>query len=105
MLACTISATGRASLKLGSSTVKRLEAGVYKLSVSDHSKKAGLVIQALGYHAMTESAPSGTGTKTTTLEGDPCEVFLRGHGRPEDVLRGHELGLDPDPTLAQAMPS
>lgn len=83
MLACTISATGRASLKLGSSTVKRLEAGVYKLSVSDHSKKAGLVIQALGYHAMTESAPSGTGTKTTTLRVIPARYFFEVTGGPK----------------------
>jgi len=73
-------AGGTLTLKVGSSTVKKLEAGVYKLTVSDHSKKAGLVIQALDYHAMTESASSGTGTKTTTLGVIPARYFFRATG-------------------------
>jgi hypothetical protein len=79
----TISATGRATLKLGGAPVKKLKAGVYKLTVTDASKKAGLVIQALGYHAMNESAVSGTGTKTTTLRVIPAKYFFRATGGPK----------------------
>jgi hypothetical protein len=79
----TISSTGKATLKLGGATVKKLKAGVYKLTVSDNSKKAGLVIQALGYHAMSESAVSGTGTKTTTLRVIPAKYFFQATGGPK----------------------
>jgi hypothetical protein len=79
----TISATGKATLKLGGATVKKLKAGVYKLTVSDSSNKAGLVIQALGYHAMSESAVSGTGTKTTTLRVIPAKYFFQATGGPK----------------------
>jgi hypothetical protein len=78
----TISSTGKATLKLGGATVKKLKAGVYKLTVTDQSKKAGLVIQALGYHAMSESAVSGTGTKTTTLRVIPAKYFFQATGGP-----------------------
>jgi hypothetical protein len=79
----TISPNGKATLKLGGATVKRLKAGVYKLTVTDNSKKAGLVIQALGYHAMSESAVSGTGTKTTTLRVIPAKYFFQATGGPK----------------------
>jgi hypothetical protein len=79
----TISATGKATLKLGVAPVKKLKAGVYKLTVTDQSKKAGLVIQALGYHAMSESAVSGTGTKTTTLRVIPAKYFFQATGGPK----------------------
>jgi hypothetical protein len=78
-----ISATGKATLKLGGAPVKKLEAGVYKLTVTDSSRKAGLVIQALGYHAMSESAVSGTGTKTTTLRVIPAKYFFQATGGPK----------------------
>ena len=78
----TISPTGKATLKLGGATVNKLKAGVYKLTVTDQSKKAGLVIQALGYHAMSESAVSGTGTKTTTLRVIPAKYFFQATGGP-----------------------
>ena len=45
----SISPTGKVKLTIGGSTVKKLKAGVYKLTVSDHSTTAGLIIQALGY--------------------------------------------------------
>ena len=79
----TISPTGKATLKLGGATVNKLKAGVYKLTVTDQSKKAGLVIQALGYHAMSESAVSGTGTKTTTLRVIPAKYFFQATGGPK----------------------
>jgi hypothetical protein len=44
-----------------------MKAGKYMLKVVDQSKKASLIIQALGSHAMTYSTPSATGTKTHSL--------------------------------------
>jgi hypothetical protein len=79
----SISATGKATLTIGGSTVKKLKAGVYKLTVSDHSRKAGLIIQALGYHAMTESAVSGTGTRTTKLRVVPGKYFFEATDGPK----------------------
>jgi hypothetical protein len=78
-----ISSTGKATLELGGTTVKKLKAGVYRITVKDSSKKAGLVIQALGYHAMSESAVSGTGTKTTTLRVIPARYFFQATGGPK----------------------
>ena len=78
-----ISPTGRATLTIGGATVKKLEAGSYKLTVADHSKKAGLIIQALGYHAMTESTVPFTGTKTTTLRVVPGKYFFQASGGPK----------------------
>jgi len=83
----TISPTGKATLKLAGATVKKLKAGVYKLTVTDNSKKAGLVIQALGYKAMSESAVSGTGTKTTTLRVIPAEYFFQATGGPRTYFK------------------
>jgi hypothetical protein len=79
----SISPTGKATLKMGTATVKKLKAGVYKLTVTDKSKKAGLIIQALGYKAMSESAVSGTGTKTTTLRVVPAKYFFQATGGPK----------------------
>jgi hypothetical protein len=79
----SISVTGKATLTIGGSTVKKLKAGVYKLTVSDHSKKAGLIIQALGYHAMTESAVSGTGTRTTKLRVVRGKYFFEATDGPK----------------------
>jgi hypothetical protein len=79
----SISPTGKATLKIGGATVKKLKAGLYKLTVKDTSKRAGLVIQALGYKAMTESAVSGTGTKTTTLRVIPAKYFFQATGGPK----------------------
>jgi hypothetical protein len=79
----SISSTGKATLKMSGATVKKLKAGVYKLTVTDRSEKAGLVIQALGYRAMTESAVSGTGTKTTTLRVIPAKYFFKATGGPK----------------------
>lgn len=79
----SISAAGKATLTMGGAPVKRLKAGVYKLTVSDHSKKAGLIIQALGYHAMTESPVTGTGTKTTTLRLIPAKYFFQATDGPK----------------------
>ena len=63
----TVSAAGKATLTLRGSIVRKLKAGRYKLTVADHSKRAGLVVQKLGYPAMTESAMAKTGTSTHTL--------------------------------------
>ena len=82
-LAGSISPTGKATLTIGGATVKKLKAGVYKLTVADHSKKAGLVIQALGYHAMTESTLPFTGTKTTTLRVIAGKYFFQASGGPK----------------------
>ncbi len=79
----SVSPTGKATLKIGGATVKKLKAGVYKLTVTDTSKKAGLIIQALGYKAMTESAVLGTGTKTTTLRVIPAKYFFQATRGPK----------------------
>ena len=79
----SVSATGKATLKISGATVKKLKAGVYKLTVNDSSKKAGLIIQALGFKAMTESAVSGTGTKTTTLRVIHGKYFFQATGGPK----------------------
>ena len=78
-----ISPTGKATLTISGATVKKLKAGSYKLTVADHSKKAGLIIQALGYHAMTESTLPFTGTKTTTLRVIPGKYFFQASGGPK----------------------
>jgi hypothetical protein len=78
-----ISSKGKATLELGGTTVKKLKAGMYRFTVTDKSKKAGLVIQALGHHAMSESAVFGTGTKTTTLRVIPARYFFQATGGPK----------------------
>ena len=76
----SISTSGKASLSLNGATVKQLKAGVYHLKISDHSKKVGLVIQALGFHAMQESGPSAVGTTTRNLTVIPGKYFFQASG-------------------------
>ena len=72
-----VSATGKATLTLGGSAVKKVKHGFYKLTVVLHSKK-GFVIQALGYHAM--SYPKA-GSRTLTLI--PHKYFFQAAGGPK----------------------
>ena len=57
-LAGTVSAAGKATLTFGGRIVKTLKAGVYELTVADHSKRAQLIVEKVGFPAMTEGATS-----------------------------------------------
>ena len=82
-LSGAISAAGKATLTLGGSPLKKVKHGFYKLTIADHSKKAGLVIQALGYHAMTESTPSAVGTFSRSITLTPGKYFFEATGGPK----------------------
>lgn len=88
-LAGSISPTGKAGLTIDGSTVNKLKAGVYKLVVSDHSKKAGLIIQALGYAASDVSGVSGTGTTVWSLRVIRGKYFFRATGGPKTFFTAH----------------
>jgi len=79
----SITAAGKASLTFGGARVKTLKAGVYRLTVTDHSRKAGLVIQALGYHAMQESGATAVGSSTRNLTVIRGRYFFRATGGPK----------------------
>jgi hypothetical protein len=57
--------------------VTKVKAGKYTLKVVDQSKKASLIIPALGYRAMTYSTPSATGTTTHSLTLFLGKYFFR----------------------------
>jgi hypothetical protein len=67
ILAGTVSATGKVTLVHGGKTVTKLKAGRYTLKIVDHSKSSGLVVEKLGFPAMTESASTKIGTSSHTL--------------------------------------
>jgi len=75
-LAGAVSAGGKATLTVSGKTVTKLKAGRYRLTVADHSKHAGLLVQKLGYPAMTESATARTGTSSHTLTLSPGKWFF-----------------------------
>lgn len=73
----SISASGKAALTFGGKTVKRLKAGIYTLTVTDRSKKAGLVVQKLGFPAMTESSRAFVGSHSSRLTLSTGKWFFR----------------------------
>jgi hypothetical protein len=79
----SITAAGKATLTFRGARVKTLKAGVYRLKVADHSKKAGLVIQALGYHAMQESGASAVGSSSRNLTVIRGKYFFQATGGPK----------------------
>jgi hypothetical protein len=66
-LVASVSAAGKAALTLGGRPVKTLKAGVYAISVADHSAKAGLIVQKLGAHAIALSSAAGVGSHSSRL--------------------------------------
>jgi hypothetical protein len=85
----SISATGKATLRIDGSTVNKLKAGLYELIVSDHSKKAGLIIQPVGYAASNVSGVSGTGTKRWFLRIIHGKYFFQATGGPKTYFSGY----------------
>jgi hypothetical protein len=63
----SLSAAGKAALTLGGKPVKTLKAGLYSITVSDHSANAGLIVQKLGFHAMTLSGAAAVGSHSSRL--------------------------------------
>jgi hypothetical protein len=72
----SISAAGKAALSFGGKPVKSLKAGLYTLSIADHSKKAGFVVQKLGFPAMKESGAATVGSHTVRLTLSPGKWFF-----------------------------
>jgi hypothetical protein len=54
-----------------------VKAGIYTLTIADRSKKAGLVIQKLGFHAMNESAAAFVGSHSSRLTLSPGKWFFK----------------------------
>jgi hypothetical protein len=54
-------------LSFGGKPVKTLKAGSYTISVSDHSRKAGLVVQKLGFPAMRMTGGAAVGSHSGRL--------------------------------------
>jgi hypothetical protein len=75
-LAGSISAAGKAALSFGGKPVKTLKAGIYTLSVSDHSKRVGLVVEKLGFPAMKESGAATVGSHSARLTLSPGKWFF-----------------------------
>jgi len=63
----SVSASGKATLTTGGKTVKALKAGLYKVTVEDHSKQAGLIIEKLGFSAMRFSGTASVGVSSHNL--------------------------------------
>jgi hypothetical protein len=65
-----VSAAGKGTLTFGGKTPKTLKAGRYTVSVSDLSKKAGLIVGMTGMsgmHPITLSASTKTGPSTRSV--------------------------------------
>src|SRR5581483_8730180 len=73
----SVSAAGKASLTFRGRRVTKLKAGTYALTVSDRSKKAGLVVEKLGYPAMTMSGPATVGSRSSRLVLSPGKWFFQ----------------------------
>jgi hypothetical protein len=63
----SVSASGKATLTVGGQAVKKLKAGLYSVSVVDHSKQAGLIVGELGRPPITLSGAAAVGTSMHTL--------------------------------------
>jgi hypothetical protein len=66
-LAAAVSAAGKPTLMMGGITVKSAKAGVYKLTVIDHSRKVGLVVGKLGSLPTRLSGVAAVGTSSRNL--------------------------------------
>jgi hypothetical protein len=66
-LAAAVSASGQPTLKFGGKAVKTLKPGRYKLTIADHSKKAGFIVWKLGSHAMMLSGVAAAKSSSQTL--------------------------------------
>jgi hypothetical protein len=63
----SVSATGKPALSFGGRAVKTLKKGRYMFTVADHSKKAALIVWALGRHALTLSGAAATGSSSHSV--------------------------------------
>jgi hypothetical protein len=63
----SVSAAGKPTLTSGGKTVKSLKAGLYKVMVEDHSKRARLIVEKLGFSAMTLSGTASVGVSSHNL--------------------------------------
>jgi hypothetical protein len=63
----SVSASGKPTLTFGGKTLKSLKAGLYSVSVADHSKKAGLILGQSSKHAITLSGAAAVGTSVRTV--------------------------------------
>jgi hypothetical protein len=81
-LAGSVSAAGKPVLMLGGKPVKTLKAGRYRVSVGDHSRKAGLIIGTTGKHTITLSKTAAVGTSAkTTVTLSTGKWFLEASAR------------------------
>ena len=62
-----VSSAGKPTLTFSGRAVKTLEAGRYKVKVTDHSKKVGLIVWKLGGRPVTLSGAAAVGTSTHTV--------------------------------------
>jgi hypothetical protein len=63
----TVSASGKVTLTFAGKIVKTRSAGRYKVTVEDHSKKAGLFVGETSKPALTISGVAAVGTRSRTI--------------------------------------
>jgi len=63
----SVSAAGKPALTFNGKAVKTLKAGRYTVTVTDNSKKAGLIVWQLGRHAITLSGSATLGSSSHTV--------------------------------------
>ncbi len=63
----SVSAAGKAALSFDGKAPKRVKAGRYKVTVVDHSRKAGLFLGEASKHTLTLSGLAALGTSTHTV--------------------------------------
>ena len=66
-LLATVSAGGRLSLTFGGKPVSTLKSGRYTITVDDHSKRSGFLVQESGDTASTVSTGAFTGKRSVTV--------------------------------------
>jgi hypothetical protein len=66
-LLATVSAAGKLSLTFDGKAVSTLKSGRYTITVSDHSKKSGFIVQESGNTANTVSTGVFTGKRSVTV--------------------------------------
>jgi hypothetical protein len=67
-LKATVSPTGKTTLELNGKNVSSLEAGRYKIAVTDRTSKSGFLLQALGNVTTTVSGVSFVGKRSITIK-------------------------------------
>ena len=72
----SVSASGKPALTFGGKTLKTLKAGLYSVTVADHSKKAGLILGQISKHAITLSGVAVLGTSTRTITLSAARSFF-----------------------------